>query len=74
MRRLLALPVLVAAFALPAPAQAAESCTDTNPVGVCYSLGYCTDLCFIDPYVYGYCQHPAPPTVCAVVSFRVGGH
>jgi hypothetical protein len=74
MRRLLALPLVAAALALPAPAHASyEVCTPVNQVGVC--AGYvCVDLCGPEPYVYSFCEHPVPQQWCDVVLFRAGGH
>jgi hypothetical protein len=69
MRRLLVLPVLAAALFAATPADAAPPCTD--PVAgarVCYQVGYCSDLCFIDPVVDPQCTQGDPATaVCPAI-------
>ncbi|MDQ1712238.1 MAG: hypothetical protein QOE45_1688 [Frankiaceae bacterium] len=69
MRRLLALPLAAAAFAVAAPAPAAQAvpCYGTTDVGVCAGIE-CNDLCgpilVVDPY----CRHDDPAILaCRVV-------
>lgn len=72
MRRLLALPLVVAAaFAVPAPAQAADDCyvlnTPRASAGACAGVR-CNDICAPEPYAYPVCHIDS-----VIVAMCVGG-
>jgi hypothetical protein len=73
MRRLLALPVLAAALALPAPAHASQDfCTPTNQIGACVHY-VCVDICGPEVTVGTYCGHPFPESWCSLLPLREEG-
>jgi hypothetical protein len=73
MRRLLVLSFVAASFAAVAPAHANYTCEGTAgtvAAGACVQVGYCQDVCFIQPGVYLYCtQAPlSAQAACAALN------